>query len=392
MVGLACLMLVAGCAGQSPAPAPAAAPARAGAPASPPVPERDAAGTVWLCRPGLAHDPCAGDLETATAEATGVPVIREEPPPGPQQVNCFYVYPTASTEQGLNSNLQVQPAETEVASDQAAQFSRVCNVWAPMYRQVTVNGLGATGAAAQRAGGIAFASVVAAWRDFITNYDDGHPIIFIGHSQGSLMIMRLLARYVDDNPAMRRLLVLAVIAGGNVTVPTGRLVGGTFRHIPLCSATRRDGCVIAYSSFPSTPPSNSLFGRPGQGISLSAGQTATTGVQVACVNPAAIGGGTASLSPIFAVSPPFPMTPMSPPGVPVSTPFVAFPGLYRATCRSADGATWLEVTHSVSADDHRPLVTEPLGAIWGYHLEDINLALGNLVADARAAEQAYATR
>jgi hypothetical protein len=35
------------------------------------------------------------------------------------------------------------------------------------------------------------------------------------------------------------------------------------------------------------------------------------------------------------------------------------------------------------------VVSETLGAVWGYHLYDINLALGNLVGDVAAAEAAY---
>jgi hypothetical protein len=39
--------------------------------------------------------------------------------------------------------------------------------------------------------------------------------------------------------------------------------------------------------------------------------------------------------------------------------------------------------------DTRPVVTEALGPNWGYHLDDINLATGNLVADVRTEEAAY---
>jgi len=39
--------------------------------------------------------------------------------------------------------------------------------------------------------------------------------------------------------------------------------------------------------------------------------------------------------------------------------------------------------------DPRPRVSETLGPTWGFHLDDVNLALGNLVSDVRAQEQAY---
>ena len=38
------------------------------------------------------------------------------------------------------------------------------------------------------------------------------------------------------------------------------------------------------------------------------------------------------------------------------------------------------------------MVTETLGPAWGYHVNDINLALGDLVSDVAAAETAYSAR
>ena len=68
------------------------------------------------------------------------------------------------------------------------------------------------------------------------------------------------------------------------------------------------------------------------------------------------------------------------------TSWFEYPGLYQATCRHADGTTWLQVTKATGPSDHRPPLTELLGPDWGYHGDDINLALGNLVADVAAAE------
>lgn len=196
-------------------------------------------------------------------------------------------------------------------------------------------------------------------------------------------LIRLISRQIDPNPQLRARTVSAIIAGGNVTVPTGRTVGSTFAHIPLCTSTSETSCVIAYSTFPGLPPADSDFGRPGQGVSLQSGQTATVGVQVACVNPANIGGGTAALSPLF------PTSTMPPPSPSVTTPWVTYPGLYTANCQSADGATWLQVTTDARPGDNRPTVSETLGPAWGYHPDDINLALGNLVNDVRLQEKAY---
>ena len=339
---------------------------------------RDPAGTVWLCRPGLAPDPCAGAQRTAVEAADGLRTIEPAIAPRNSRFDCFYVYPTVSTEPKSNSDLTVQPAEVNVAMDQAAPFSQVCDVWAPMYRQITVDGLGKA-YIDPAPGKIAYSSLLSAWKDFIAHYDNGRPIIFIGHSQGSSMLIRLLQAEVDPKRALRHRTVVAILAGGNVTVPIGREVGATFRYLPLCTSPRQTGCVIAYSSFPAEPPANADFGRPGQGVSIYSGQTATTGVEVACVNPASLDGGSADLLLYFPVA----RTSA------VGASWVIYPRMYSASCQSRGGATWLEVRKIASGLDVRPQLTESLGPAWGYHLVDINLALGNLIADVRGEQTAY---
>jgi hypothetical protein len=132
-----------------------------------------------------------------------------------------------------------------------------------------------------------------------------------------------------------------------------------------------------------------MFGRPGQGISLNSGQTTTTGVQVACVNPAHIGGSTADMSPYFPIARVIPMPSEVPPAPKVTTPWVTYPDLYTSKCESAGGATWLQVTDIAAKGDGRPVVSQVGGPTWGYHFVDINLSLGSLVNDVRNAEAAF---
>ncbi len=281
------------------------------------------------------------------------------------------MYPTVSLENGPNADLTIQPAETDVAKAQAARFSSVCRVWAPMYRQVTVSALFTGGLAALNT---AYQSLLSDWQYYLQHDNDGRSFILLGHSQGAAMLIRLIAEEIDPNPSLRQRLVTAILAGGNLQVPTGKTVGATFKNIPLCTSTSVAGCVIAYSTFGTQPPANSLFGRPGAGVSLMSLQLTTAGEQVACVNPAAIGGGTADLSPYFPQS--------------GSVPWVTYPQLYAASCESANGATWLQVNPINARGDTRPLVTASLGPTWGYHPDDVNLALGNLVSDVSALEAA----
>jgi hypothetical protein len=338
--------------------------------------------TVWLCRPGQSGDPCATGLDTIVVAANGSHKTQTATDSTSTKFDCFYIYPTVSTETSANSDLRIQPAEQDTAEAQASRFSQVCRVWAPMYRQETVSAL-LTSNLSQTVSNenVAYASLLSAWQDYLAHYNDGRPIVFLGHSQGAAILIRLLQSQVDSNQALRARLVSAIILGGNVTVATGKTTGGTFHNIPACTAAAQTGCVIAYSSFPHRPPADSLFGIPGQGVSLQSNQTTTKGVQVLCVNPAAIAGGSGALQPYF---------PTAAAGIGgVSTPWVYFPSLYTASCEHSGNETWLQVNDIGSRSDKRPRVSETAGPEWGYHEEDVNLALGNLVADVAAQESAY---
>ncbi|HXQ18689.1 MAG TPA: DUF3089 domain-containing protein [Acidimicrobiales bacterium] len=333
-----------------------------------------ASSTVWLCKPGLANNPCASNLDATVEAADGSTHVVQTADAKNPPIDCFYVYPTVSGQQTVNATLHIDPAETGVAVAQAARFSQYCRVYAPMYRQVTLSGLSHDTPAA---GAEAYGDVQSAFLDYLKHDNHGRGIVFIGHSQGAGVLIELLKSQVDPKPAVRKLLVSALLMGGNVTVPIGKVVGYDFRHIPACTSASETGCVVAYSSFDQPPPTNSLFGRPGQGVSLLSGQTASAGLQVLCVNPAAPGGGPADLAPYFP----------TPGGS--AAPWVTYPGLYRAQCMSVGGATWLQVTTIATPGDTRPVESQVLGPTWGLHLVDVNIALGNLVSLVGTESKAY---
>ncbi len=333
---------------------------------------------TWLCRPGLAGDPCLYPEGANAVDANGVKTVVPAAAADQTAFDCFYIYPTVTaTAPTSNTGTAVTTDIEGAAMTQASRFSRVCNVWAPTYRQRTSasleKGLGNDPTADQ----ISYESLLAGWKDYLDHDNHGRPVVFIGHSQGAANLIRLLRSQVDDNPALRDRMVAAIILGGNVQVPVGKPVGGTFAHIPACTKASQTGCVIAYSSFSSPPPTDSLFGRPGQGVSLQSDQKAARGQQVLCTNPAALGEkGAAALAPYFVSL-----------ASTTGEPWVTYPGLYTGTCESTDGATWLQI--DAHAGDNRPVVTPTLGPTWGLHLDDVNLALGNLVNDVAAEEMAY---
>lgn len=353
---LLALVLVTACSSTSPTATPAPSSRSTSAVPAPSHP------TVWLCQPSVTDDPCDTDL-TATAVSADGRTSRVAAPARRQPVDCFYVYPTVSGARTLNAPLRATEAERSAARAQAAAFSSVCRVWAPVYRQVTVQALltGRYGDAAAQA--LARADVLDAWHDFLRR-NPQRRFVLLGHSQGSFELLSLLQQEIDGRPELRRRLVSALLLGGNVKVPPGKRVGGDLQNVPLCSAPTEQACVVTYNTFASRPPADALFGRPDPGRGLVA----------ACTNPAALGGGTATLHPLFPSDRSLPGAP------PVGTAFTTYPDYVTGTCRTQDGSSWLEVTTRRAAGDTRPArVPETLGPQWGLHLVDVTIALGDLV-------------
>ena len=156
--GLALLMAsLAACGGDAPAPETPAEPPAAEAPApEAEAPVEQARITEdghanyahqdnWLCLPETAgNDACSPDLSTTVVDVVdGEVVVSTEgyTPAADPAVDCFYVYPTTSTDQGGNSDLDADPAELFTTAGQFARFGSVCRQFAPMYRQVTLRAL-----------------------------------------------------------------------------------------------------------------------------------------------------------------------------------------------------------------------------------------------------------
>jgi hypothetical protein len=373
VTGLA--LVATGCVGRQPAgPADAPAsstPATAAGGTAPAVdPQRlpVAHPTVWLCRPGLAGNPCEGGLDATVVRAGGARTVEPFRPAANPPVDCFYVYPTVSAAKSTNAPLRPEPAVIEAARAQAARFAATCRLYVPVYRQITTTGL-LTGriadAAARR---LAHTDVVSAWHDYLLHDNHGRRFVLIGHSQGTLELTSLIQEEIDGNSAERGLLLSALLIGGFVTVPAGRDAGGSFRNIPACRKPDQLGCVVAYNSYGTVPPANSLFGR------------ASGGQEVLCVNPAALAGGPAGTHPYLPTSVlGAAVTRLAGAGA-ARRGFVAFPDAITASCRKQGGANWLQVDVHRAADLPADLLRPTLGAAWGLHRGDITLAVGDLTA------------
>ena len=337
---------------------------------------------TWLCRPG--HEAvCTTDQRATIVRANGTTSTRNWKAATKPKVDCFYVYPTVSLDRSPNSDMVPGPEEVAVVNQQLNRFASQCRIFVPIYRQVTIPALRSAITGAPMAGidrELAYTDVRDAWRSYLAHDNKGRGVILIGHSQGAGVLKRLLAEEIDGKPVQRQL-VSAILAGTNFLVPAGKVVGGDLKSIPLCTTKGQAGCVISYVTFRDDvpPPASSRFGR-----------TQVPGMKVACVNPAAIGGGSGPADAYFAAKPNTlseqePITWAR--GKEITSPFVQVPGLVSAQCIDRDGAQYLALTvHPNPADprtDRIPGDVVQSGKValdWGLHLIDMNANMGGLIS------------
>src|SRR5580704_17453081 len=338
--------------------------------------------TTWLCKPGLASNPCTSSEEATVELANGTSFVEHAQPASNPPIDCFYVYPTVSSQFTENANLEIGPEEKQIAIDQASRFSQTCKVYAPIYPQLTIPAINTPGGITPEGSEIAYVGVLTAFEEYLAKYNNGRGFVLIGHSQGAAMLEQLIKEQIDPNAALRKKLVSAILLGGNVTVPKGKTVGAMFKNIPACQVAAQTHCVVAYSSFLKEPPNPSNFGRVGGPLlGGTASEEEIKNDEVLCVNPSVLVQGNyagpllryESTSPFPGLLGEFVKAPKA------STPWVAFPGQYSGQCERANGATWLQLTDVGGSQDKREQIEEVLGPLWGTHREDVNVALGNLV-------------
>jgi hypothetical protein len=211
-----------------------------------PKPNDYSADASWLCRPGK-KDACAVDLNTTIVKADGS-FAREDWKGDPNApIDCFYVYPTVSTDPTPFSDMNADPAELNVIRQQFARFGSACRQYAPLYRQVTLAGLRTAiaggGGGAALSNGPQYDDVRDAWRYYLEHDNRGRGVVLIGHSQGSFILAELIRREIDGKPIQSRL-VSAILLGATLSVPQGKDVGGSFQHLPLCRKPSQVNCLV----------------------------------------------------------------------------------------------------------------------------------------------------
>lgn len=226
---------------------------------------------MWIARPGMGNsDPSQWRPASLPADAV------------PSRAAVFFVHPTSYISRS-NWNAPLDDADARSGAETfvrglASPFNRSVDIWAPRYRQAAVGAFFARGPNLDRAVGLAYRDVAQAFDFFAASIGKDQPVVLVGHSQGALLLKRLLAEKVRGTPMADRV-VAAYIAGWPVSMERELTMMG----LPACATANQPGCVLSWQSYAEPADASALFDAYGQGVTLDGKPIAKT--DVLCTNP-----------------------------------------------------------------------------------------------------------
>lgn len=185
-----------------------------------------------------------------------------------KKVDVFYLYPTSYQKVNENDpniceidNPSMLKNSKAVFQTQATAFEPIANIYAPYYRQVDaryVLGLPLE-EQVKIINNIPVSDAVSAFDYYIKNYNNGRPYILAGHSQGSNVMLYLLADYMKENPEAYKRMVAAYVIGYSVT--NDYLTKNP--HLKFAQGVDDTGVIISYNTEASGVTGNNPILSPG---------------------------------------------------------------------------------------------------------------------------------
>jgi len=170
-----------------------------------------------------------------------------------KEVDVFFLYPTAWQKVDKNepniceidNKSMVQGAKAALGR-QATVFETVGNIYAPYYRQADGAYTLALTVKEQAAllGSLPKSDVFAAFDYYIEHYNQGRPFILASHSQGSDLMLIILAEYMKEHPAVYQRMIAAYVIGYSVT--EDYLANNP--HLKFAQGPDDTGVIISYNT------------------------------------------------------------------------------------------------------------------------------------------------
>ncbi len=228
---------------------------------------------MWYSRPGMgAADPsryvpqAAASPDNPGAEEGLAPAPSASPDtPAGGHYAVFFVHPTSYIRPAIgadapwNAPLTDEDAQSRARlflRGMASPFAGADQIWAPRYRQAVFGAFLTDKPEAQQALDLAYRDVAQAFDFFVGTIDKDEPIVLAGHSQGALLVLRLLHEKVIGTPLERRIAMVYPV-GWPISVAHDLPALG----LPACATPDQAGCIATWSSFAEPADPSQVFER-----------------------------------------------------------------------------------------------------------------------------------
>ena len=164
------------------------------------------------------------------------------------QADVFYVYPTLNSDKkDIRWNAPIDDVEQnekvlgKATLMQASAFATSGKVYVPYYRQAHLRSYSMLNAGGKEAQELAYSDVKKAFEVYLKKYNQGRPIVMVGHSQGTTHTLRLLADFFDDKPLQEQLIA--------AYIPGIRVKPNQFKTIKPMTKPNEVGGFVSWNTF-----------------------------------------------------------------------------------------------------------------------------------------------
>ena len=164
------------------------------------------------------------------------------------QADVFYVYPTVFTDKkDIRWNVPMDDSEQnenvlgKAVLMQASAFATSGKVYVPYYRQAHLRSYRMLDAGGKEAQDVAYSDVKKAFEVYLKKYNQGRPIVMVGHSQGTTHTLRLLAEFFDGKPLQQQLIA--------AYIPGIRVKPDQFETIKPMTKPNEVGGFVSWNTF-----------------------------------------------------------------------------------------------------------------------------------------------
>ena len=163
-------------------------------------------------------------------------------------IDVFFVYPTIYFK-GSEWNAEIEDEKLNkrisnlVLKNQANVFSKMANIYSPIYRQMhlhgykdNINGI--------KAFDVAYEDIENAFKYYLKNLNKGNRIVLAGHSQGTHLLQKLCNDFIFEDDTLLKRIELAYLIGD--------LSIRTFSNpkFSMCEKPDDLNCYLSWNSFP----------------------------------------------------------------------------------------------------------------------------------------------